>query len=197
MWTTAARNAVRVSVALCACAAAPTPPAHADTICPYPGVGVLGVNVAGINGGFCDFPTEINGAHWHCQAGGVGLGIGFGVSGAGGVSGAQAGQGAGGVSCNWRCPDGVDAPTPNPPGAWKNYLVPMNSTNFCRDHMTPNGFWSAPVLPTEGIPPVNEQPPAPGEVLPPQPVPPPEPTPVPGEPLIPATPPAPPDVPAP
>ena len=24
---------------------------------------------------FCDFPTEINGAHWHCQGGGVGLGL--------------------------------------------------------------------------------------------------------------------------
>ena len=32
-------------------------------------------------------------------------------------------------------------------------MVVMNSTNFCKDHMEPNGFWSEPVLPTEGIPP--------------------------------------------
>jgi hypothetical protein len=155
------------------------PPAEADTQCPYPGVGVLNANVAGIAGGFCDFPTEINGSHWHCQGGSVGLGLagtGVGVGsnatlGVGGV-----GQGAGGVSCNWRCPDGTDAPAPNPPGAWKQYLVPMDSTNYCNDHMEPNGFWSAPTLPTEGIPPAGEMAPQPGETPPPQPVPPPPPT---------------------
>jgi hypothetical protein len=156
------------------------PPARADAICMYPLVG-MGINVGGITGGFCDGPTEINGSHFHCQAGGVGLGLSG--SAGGGVFGAGAsGQGAGGVSCNWRCPDGVDAPAPNPPGAWQHYLVPMTTTNYCKDHMTPNGFWSAPVLPTEGIPPVNEQPPQPGEVPPPQPVPPPLPTMAPGQP---------------
>jgi len=51
------------------------PPAKADTQCPYPGVGILNASVGGIAGGFCDFPTEINGAHWHCEGGGVGLGL--------------------------------------------------------------------------------------------------------------------------
>jgi hypothetical protein len=158
-------------------------PAHADTLCPYPGVGILGANVVGIGGGFCDFPTEINGAHWHCQGGGINLGGVAGVADNGLSAGANP-AGVGGLSCNWRCPDGTDAPAPNPPGLWKDYLVPMNSTNFCRDHMVPNGFWSAPVLPTEGVPPEGFAPPpgAPSPSLPEGP-PPPEPPPLaPGEP---------------
>jgi len=153
----------------------PAPPAHADTQCPYPGVGILSVNIGGIGGGFCDMPTEINGSHWHCQGGGVSLGLGgalVGLGQGGSASIVGVGQGFGGVSCNWRCPDGVDAPAPNPPGMWREYLVPMNSTNYCRDHMQPNGFWSNPVLPTEGIPPAGEQHPE----LTPQPIPPPLPS---------------------
>lgn len=156
-----------------------TPPAKADTQCPYPGVGILNANVAGIAGGFCDFPTEINGAHWHCQGGSVGLGLaatGVGVGSMGTLGVGSVGQGVGGVSCNWRCPDGTDAPAPNPPGAWKQYLVPMDSTNYCKDHMEPDGFWSAPTLPTEGIPPAGEMAPQPGETPAPQPIPPPLPT---------------------
>jgi len=149
------------------------PTAHADTQCPYPGVGILSVNVVGIGGGFCDFPTEINGSHWHCQGGGINLGGSalLGGGSGGGVFGINP-AGIGGVSCNWRCPDGVDAPAPNPPGMWKEYLVPMNSTNYCKDHMVPNGFWSAPVLPTEGIPPAGENP---EQAQLPQPIPPPPP----------------------
>lgn len=169
--------------------ALPSPPrAKADTQCPYPGVGILNANVAGIGGGFCDFPTEINGAHWHCEGGGVNLGLaGTGVAaGSGGTVGiAGAGQGVSGVSCSWRCPDNTDAPAPNPPGAWKEYLVPMNSTNYCVDHMDPAGFWTNPVLPTEGIPPSGQRPPQPGETLEPQPIPPPLPTQELPEPLVP------------
>jgi hypothetical protein len=150
------------------------PPAHAS-ICEYPGVGV-GANVIFGRGVFCDFPTEINGSHWHCEAGGVDLGGAFVFNPGSGVGISNAGGGIGGASCSWRCPDGSMAPPPNPPGAWKDYLVPMNSTNYCKDHMTPNGFWSAPVLPTEGIPPAGEIPPQPGETLPPQPIPPPLPS---------------------
>jgi hypothetical protein len=58
------------------------------------------------------------------------------------------GSGIGGSGCSWRYPDGVLSPAPNPPGLWSEYIVPMNSTNFCKDHMAPNGFWSDPVLPT-------------------------------------------------
>jgi hypothetical protein len=178
-----------VAVGLCATTLFPSP-ARADTQCPYPGVGVLDVNVGGIRGGFCDFPTEINGAHWHCQGGGVDLGLaatGVGAGSMGSLAVAGAGQGVGGLSCNWKCPDNTDAPAPNPPGAWKEYLVPMDTTNFCKDHMVPAGFWSAPTLPTEGIPPAGEQAPQPDATPAPQPVPPPLPTePLPA-PLVPAT----------
>jgi hypothetical protein len=167
------------------------PTVHADgaTQCPYPGVGILQVNILGIGGGFCDMPTEINGSHWHCQAGGINVGGVFGgASGPLSVGGNPAG--IGGLSCNWRCPDGTDAPAPNPPGAWVRFLVPMDTTNFCRDHMGPNGFWTNPVLSTEGLPPAGEQQP----VVVPQPVPapvpwlPPPPPPPPGPPLPPPPP---------
>jgi hypothetical protein len=129
------------------------PPAHAD-LCPYPGVGVA-ANVIFGRGGYCDYPTEINGSHMHCEAGGAGLGGNFGLAGVGDLGTASLGLGgfgAGGASCTWRCPDNTLAPQPNPPGAWKNYLIVMDSTNFCKDHMTPAGPHSAPVLPTEGVP---------------------------------------------
>ena len=44
-------------------------------------------------------------------------------------------------------PTSTDAPAPNPPGAWKEYLVPMDTTNFCKDHMVPAGFWSGQRFP--------------------------------------------------
>ena len=159
----------------------PAPIARAD-ICPYPGVGV-GVNVLVGQGGFCDYPTEINGSHMHCETGGFSLGGGFAFTDTGGFGGSVS-PGISGASCSWRCPDGVKAPQPNPPGAWNQYLVVMDSTNFCKDHMVPNGFWSDPVLPTEGIPPINVEPPQPGEMPPPQPVPPALPTPDPDVPLL-------------
>lgn len=137
----------------------PGPPAHAD-ICAYPGVGV-GARVIFPYGGFCDYPTEINGSHMHCEIGGAGLG--GGISGSGdSVTASLGGLGVGGASCTWRCPDGTMAPAPNPPGAWKSYLVVMDSTNFCRDHMDPNGIWSAPVLPSEG----TSTPPTPPQIAP-------------------------------
>jgi hypothetical protein len=37
----------------------------------------------------------------------------------------------------------------------------MNPTNFCKDHMAPDGFWGEPVLPTEGLPPDERPPEAP------------------------------------
>ena len=53
----------------------------------------------------------------------------------GGGSFAFGGAGIGALSCTWRCPDGAMAPAPNPPGLWREYMVVMNSTNFCKDHM--------------------------------------------------------------
>lgn len=137
---------------------APAPTARAD-VCPYPGVGV-GAHIFIGYGGFCDYPTEINGSHMHCEIGGAGLGGGAAIAGdMGAISGGL--LGVGGASCTWRCPDNTMAPAPNPPGAWKNYMVVMESTNWCfiAGHMTPAGHWSAPVLPTEGVPPEGFVPP--------------------------------------
>jgi hypothetical protein len=141
------------------------PGAQADNTgqCQYPGVGTAG-NVVGGFGGFCDFPTEINGSHWHCEGGGFSATGGGAFSGGNGATVTGGGLlGAGGASCTWRCPDNTLAPAPNPPGAWKQYLRVMDSTNFCKNHMTPAGFWGDPVLPTEGQPTGEEPPLAPGE----------------------------------
>jgi hypothetical protein len=134
------------------------PMAKAGSQCEYPGVGV-GANVIFGGGGFCDFPTEINGSHWHCEAGGVNLGGAF-VFNQNGLGVSNSGNGIQGASCSFRCPDNTMAPAPNPPGAWKTYMIPV--ANACKDHMEPAGFWSEPVRPDEGgpvVPPVG--PPAP------------------------------------
>lgn len=155
-----------VSFGVCASAFLPAGSAHADQ-CQYPGVGV-GAGVIFGRGGYCDYPTEINGSHLHCEGGGFGLGGVLGIQGDNG-SFSSGGSGIAGASCTWRCPDGVTSPAPNPPGLWREYMVVMNSTNFCKDHMNPNGFTSDPVLATEGVPPDErpaEAPEIPGRPIP-------------------------------
>src|ERR1700722_7326030 len=131
----------------------PSPRANAG-LCDYPAV-LTGANAFLANGAYCDWPTEINGSHMHCEAGGVGVDVGGAF--AGGATLGLGGMGVGGVSCTWRCPDSSMAPAPNPPGAWKWYMVPV--PNACKDHMEPAGFSSEPVLPHEGGP-VPAPPPA-------------------------------------
>lgn len=95
----------------------------APGLCDYPGVGQSGL-VGVVPYYFCDFPTEANGTHWHCEAGGVSVG--------GGAFTGTSGLGVGGLgnfgfafgSCYFKWPDGTLAPPPNPPGAWKNFMVP-------------------------------------------------------------------------
>lgn len=127
------------------------PVCHADVggsvpgpgLCEYPGVGGSGQIMDGYYY-TCDFPTEENGSHWHCEWGGgvltangsVGatVGVNAGVNVMmfnGGINGGLLGtaglQGyVGGVvgSCSWRCPDLTLAAQPNPPGAWKDRLTP-------------------------------------------------------------------------
>src|SRR5437588_307174 len=138
------------------------PPARANAgLCDYPAV-LTGATVFFSQGAYCDWPTEINGSHMHCEQGGVGVDANISANASLGLGGA----GVGGVSCTWRCPDNSMAPAPNPPGAWKWYMVPV--PNACKDHMDPAGFSSAPVLPGEGMP-VPAPPPAAvgGPVLPP------------------------------
>lgn len=96
-------------------------------LCEYPGVG-MSFQIMNGYGYYCDFPTEINGAHWHCEWGGgvitangsVGVNImmfsaSLGLQGyVGGVVG----------TCTWRCPDLTMAEQPNPPGGWQNHINP-------------------------------------------------------------------------
>ncbi len=121
------------------------PKAEAD-YCEYPAVG-YSANLALGTGAYCDYPTEINGSHLHCEGGGFGLGGGnfqsFSID----------AFGIGGFSCTWRCPDNTPAPAPNPPGAWETYMVPQ--PNACADHMEPAGPTSEPVRADEGIPPAE------------------------------------------
>ena len=60
-----------VSLGFCASIFLPAGSAHAD-LCPYPGIG-SGGGALFAQGGFCDYPTEINGSHMHCEAGGFGV----------------------------------------------------------------------------------------------------------------------------
>ena len=114
----------------CASIFLPAGSARAD-LCPYPGVG-SGGGALFAQGGFCDYPTEINGSHMHCEAGGFGVNGILGGATSGGGTFAFGGAGIAGLSCTWRCPDGAIAPAPNPPGLWREYMVVMNSTNSAK-----------------------------------------------------------------
>src|ERR1700756_1904948 len=98
----------------------PAPRANAG-LCDYPAV-LTGATVFFSQGAYCDWPTEINGSHLHCEAGGVGVDAGAAIG--GGATLGLGGAGVGGVSCTWRGPDHSMAPAPNPPGAWEWDMVP-------------------------------------------------------------------------
>lgn len=146
-------------VAIAAVVLLPAGRASADDMaCPYPMTGFsVKVQIAvEAGGGFCDGPTEINGSHWHCEfggavAGGGGIALtpiqGFTI---GGI--ASGGIGGGGKGCSWRCPDSSLTTQPNPPGAWRDYLVVRPANNSCRGHMTPAGPTSQVVEPDQGPP---------------------------------------------
>lgn len=143
--------------------AAPT--AHADYFqypCNYPFVGIgadIDILVHG-GGQYCDGPMEINGSHYHCEAGNGGIGggaIGIGPAIAGINLGGFGGSGIGMSleGCHFVCPDKSLAPFPNPPAAWIKPLVLVDALNDCKGHMTPAGVDGAPVpsnLPPEGAP---------------------------------------------
>ena len=97
--------------------------------CDYPFVGHQ-VYAAGGAFWYCDGPVEENGSHWHSEgkdwnAGGpTGSGsyevqfMGFGI----GIAGGILGGGDGWQGYLW--PDNTAAPWPNPPGKWKDHLIP-------------------------------------------------------------------------
>src|ERR1700756_5636177 len=73
----------------------PPPRANAG-LCDYPAV-LTGATVFFSQGAYCDWPTEINGSHLHCEAGGLGVDAGAAIGG-----GATLGPcGAGGRGVRW------------------------------------------------------------------------------------------------
>lgn len=150
-------------------------------LCDYPGVGVSFqvMNVWHYN---CDFPTEINGSHWHCELDGVDLqgavtaGISISMF---SLAGTLSGQ-IGGIfgSCSWRCPDLTLARQPNPPGAWKSYLAPVE----CKS-VGPAPPRAGDEAADRAPPPANGPVSAAQGLLAPPPVPPANTNPVPGNPL--------------
>jgi hypothetical protein len=159
-----------IAICIVGCVVAKPPPAHADYFqypCPYPFVGSgADVQVLAHGGGqYCDGPTEINGTHFHCMAGGGGIGGGaIGLAPIPGLPLTGGGFGGSGFGmnledCHYVCPDEWLPPQrfPNPPAAWVKPLVVQNVNNVCiaansadgKDHMGPNGFDSAPVPPAD------------------------------------------------
>jgi hypothetical protein len=155
------------------------PKAHADYFqypCNYPFVGTgAGVNLIANGGGqYCDGPTEINWSHYHCEGGGATVNLGaLAIVGSGPVSlGGFGGNGVGGhfEDCHYRCPDGTEAPFPDPPAAWIKHLVLEPKNNDCDKHMGISGPTSSPLpnqlpgnmQPGEGAPPGVAVPVVPG-----------------------------------
>ncbi|WP_141098945.1 hypothetical protein [Mycobacterium avium] len=107
----------------CAGAASASPGDPGQSPCEYPfrGVSVVVDPVLGqASGGYCEGPPEENGSHHRCAWGDYTLG--GSIGGAHATVGAAAGGGGG--QCDYFCPDGAVADWPNPPGAWKDHLVP-------------------------------------------------------------------------
>lgn len=132
MWTSTLRLVLVVIGGLAGSTLGDIPLARADLVqCPYPGIGVFArVDVIASGQGFyCDFPQEINAAHWHCEQGSGGIGFNGGLSGP--IGNGMPGSASGGGnftfglnlwSCSWRCADNRPAKPPNPPGAWKDKI---------------------------------------------------------------------------
>ena len=105
--------------------------AHADVggavpapgLCEYPGVCGSGM-IMNAYYYWSDFPTEINGSHWHCQWGGGSIDAAAGISIMMFTAGISGHIGALNGTCTWRCPDMSLAAQPDPPGAWKDHITP-------------------------------------------------------------------------
>jgi hypothetical protein len=143
---------------------------YAPDLCEYPGIGSSGAIGPEVDY-FCDFPTEVNGSHWHCMMGGAMLqasiqaGVSVMMFSFGGSLSSPVGAIRG--SCTWRCPDMTMAAQPNPPGAWKDYITPARCKTVGANPDTP------PETPPETTPPASGVP----MLLPAPPLPPPPPNP--------------------
>lgn len=113
-------------------------PGPSPGLCDYPAVCGSGVDGALVNGFYYweDFPVELNGSHRHCEWGGGQTYGNLGVSmmlqaGISGPIGAVNG------SCFYVCPDMQQAAMPNPPGGWKDAIVPTKCQPVGRNPFLP------------------------------------------------------------
>jgi hypothetical protein len=146
-------------------------PGPAPGLCQYPAVCGSGIDGAVVAGEYYweDFPVESNGSHRHCQWVGVGTtgNVGFSMMfqvGAYGMVGGANGQ------CQYVCPDMQLAQMPNPPGAWRDAIIPTKcqpiGANPFAPPPPPQDVPIAPPIAAQGaVPaiPFGQQQPAPGE----------------------------------
>ena len=85
-------------VPIMACAIFIFPPARANAgLCDYPAV-LTGATVFFSQGAYCDWPTEINGSHLHCETGGLAVDAGASLGG-------PAALGIGGLGVSGQAPE--------------------------------------------------------------------------------------------
>jgi hypothetical protein len=123
-------------------------PGPAPGLCPYPAT-----CDAGEAGGMVavywyreEWPVELNGSHRHCYYYGAATqgSFGFSMMLQVGITGPVGGLAGG---CHYVCPDGELAAMPNPPGGWKDAIIPTR----CKP-VGPN-----PDMPVDVSPPIAEQ----------------------------------------
>jgi hypothetical protein len=127
------------------------PGAGAPGLCAYPAVcdgGVIGVGAGAVWWYWEDFPVELNGSHRHCQWGGAGTlanaEVGFSMM-LQIQAGVTAPLGAVKGGCEYVCPSMEKASMPNPPGGWRDAIIPTR----CQP-IGPNPW--APPPPPEDVP---------------------------------------------
>lgn len=143
-------------------------PAHADIGGSVPGPGGCDYPMIGGSGAAfgeydyaCAGPTEINGSHWESLYGGgmwlANMGVSILMFNASVTTPVGVLRGI----TYWACPDLSMADPPNPPGAWKSYIVPAKcKTVGAKPELLPDGQPPPPPGAPEPAPPVA--PPVPG-----------------------------------
>jgi hypothetical protein len=126
--------------------------------CDYPMIGASGA-AFGEYDYFCAGPTEINGSHWQTLYGGgmwfANVGVSILMFNASITTPVGVLRGI----TYWACPDLSMSDPPNPPGAWKSYIVPAKCKSVApKPQLLPEGQPPPPGAP----PPPDVAPPVPG-----------------------------------
>lgn len=111
----------------------------APGVCDYPAIGSSGLDGPGVFHYVCDYPTEVNGSHHHCQWGGAATLLTLGASML--IFNAAISTQTGVIEgvCWWACPDMSVSPPPNPVGAWSggNAIRPTRCKTVAPDPLAP------------------------------------------------------------